>query len=41
MNTIDKATPLETIMTLESSALQNLIIPFQKLISMPGGPRLD
>ncbi len=41
MHTLDKATPLETIMTLDASALQNLVIPFQYLITMPGGPRLD
>lgn len=41
MNTIDKATPLDKIMTMDKATLQELVIPMQQLISMPGGPRLD
>lgn len=41
MNTLDKATPLDQLLNMEKGALQNLIIPLQHLISMPGGPRLD
>jgi len=41
MNTLDKATPLDHLLTMEKTALQNLVIPMQQLINMPGGPRLD
>jgi tRNA pseudouridine55 synthase len=41
MNTLDKALTLDHLLSIDRTELQKLIIPLQKLLSIPGGPRLD
>jgi len=41
INTIDKATPLDQILGMDRTSLLNIVVPFDRLVAMPGGPRLD